>query len=94
MSDIDKVNELLTSHHVADSHGESHAISYKMKLVIIMLIIGGLFLLYDTLSDRKTRRKNVHAPSHGEASGEHGHGQGHEEKAVGKKKKRKAGSHH
>lgn len=34
-------------------------ISYKLKIVIIMVIVGITFLVYDTISDRSIRRKKM-----------------------------------
>ena len=53
--------------HVEVHHG--YFISYKLKIVIIMLIIGILFLVVDTFSDRKV--KSSQPPSQGHASDHH-----------------------
>lgn len=57
LSEIEKVQELIKTHH--RPHHEDHheqKISYKLKIVLVMLIIGIAFLLFDTLSDRKIKR--------------------------------------
>jgi hypothetical protein len=57
LSEIEKVNELMTTHYIPlDDHQGLH-ISYKLKMVIVLLVIGILFLLFDTLSDRKYKKK-------------------------------------
>jgi hypothetical protein len=67
--------------------------SLKLKTVVAMLIIGFLFLMYDALDDRFSRKvkkaEGVH--KHGISSG-HGHGDHHGEvpskKKAGKKSKK------
>jgi predicted alpha/beta superfamily hydrolase len=55
LSEIEKVNELMATHHrpQASEHHEPY-LSYKLKIVIAMFIIGIAFLLFDTFSDRKS----------------------------------------
>ena len=76
MSEIDKVNELIATHH--RPHEEAHGstqLSYKLKIVLIMLIIGIAFLLVDTLSDRKSRKLvRNHEPAKKEAKTKQGKG--------------------
>jgi hypothetical protein len=64
LSEIEKVNELMTTHYmIPDDHHGFH-ISYKLKMVIVLLVIGILFLMFDTLSDRKYKKKQPLSHKH------------------------------
>lgn len=57
LSEIEKVNELLATHHRPEEKGEEkETISYKLKIVIFMVVLGIIFLLYDTFADRSIRK--------------------------------------
>jgi hypothetical protein len=58
LAEIERVKELMATHHrPAEAPPETHRLSYKLKIVIVMLVLGIFFLLYDTLSDRSIKRK-------------------------------------
>lgn len=72
--------------HHDDHHGneESHSLSLKLKTVIFMLIVGFLFLMYDALDDRFSRkvvRKTIVV--------DHEHGHGHNDLHQREVKKKK-----
>jgi len=47
----------LKTHHRTDDEGHKKStFSYKLKIVLFMVIIGISFLLYDTLSDRSIKQ--------------------------------------
>lgn len=60
-TEIEKVDLLLKTHHRTSETDKSKnkGISYKLKIVIFMFIIGISFLLYDTISDRSFKRKTM-----------------------------------
>lgn len=55
ISEIEKVKELLDSHH-RPHESPLYQLSYKLKIVFIMMIIGIAFLIVDTLRDRKSKK--------------------------------------
>lgn len=80
--------------HHDDHHGHegSHSLSLKLKTVIFMLIVGFLFLMYDALDDRFSRkvRKTVvvdHGHSHGHGNDDLHHGEVKKKKNTKKQKK-------
>lgn len=89
LSEIEKVKELIETHHRPEETPHFQHISLKLKTVIAMLVIGIAFLLFDTLSDRKIRRAAKKAEGHGHSSHE-----GHSEDSSKKSKKRTAHTHH
>jgi len=48
---------IATHHKPKEVHHDDHSVSYKLKIVISLLLIGIGFLLYDTLSDRSSKLK-------------------------------------
>jgi Ca2+/Na+ antiporter len=64
LSEIEKVNELMATHYRPQDDHHGFHISYKLKMVIILLVIGILFLLFDTLSDRKYKKKIALSQDH------------------------------
>lgn len=60
LSEIEKVNELIATHHrIEEPHSEKESMSYKLKIVFFMVILGVFFLLYDTIGDRSKRREEI-----------------------------------
>lgn len=57
------MNELLATHHREEESNEhSEGISYKLKIVFFMVILGIVFLLYDTIVDGSKRRADLSKP--------------------------------
>lgn len=57
LSEIEKVNQLLVTHHRPEEKAKEISLSYKLKIVVLMAIIGVIFMLYDTIGDRSLRHK-------------------------------------
>lgn len=51
------VKELIESHHPHDeTAGHTTQLSLKLKAVIVLIVIGLLFLIVDTLADRRLKK--------------------------------------
>lgn len=85
LSEIEKVNQLLVTHYRLEDKAKEVSLSYKLKIVILMTIIGVFFMLYDTIGDRSLRRKALITKVQKKP------GKGEKEKQEGQEKKEKKG---